>query len=353
MTTSTRTVPHVLLSPHAFERDVPLVAGRRGEYVGSLHRGTLCVADPSGDVIVALGDPEQQVFLRSAAKPFQVMPAILSGAVDRFNISDRELAVLCASHGAEDRHTETVLGILEKGGLTEEALRCGAHPPLHERTARERAQSGMEPTPVCNNCSGAHTGMLLACRAMGWPIDSYGYAQHPLQVWIREVLAHFAQVQPEDVLFAVDNCAVPTFLLPLRRSAQAFARLATSEQVEPDLQRAAARVVRAMTAHPEMVAGEDRFDTDLMVAAAGRIVSKGGAEGFQGVGLLRQRMGIALKITDGNARAVPPAIVRALDGLSASPTDGLPERYRQPEIRNHQNERVGSLVPLFRLGEDA
>lgn len=352
MTTSVQPRVTISVPGNAFAGDVPLVAVMRGDAVGSLHRGTVAVADPEGTIVLALGDPEQRAFLRSSAKPFQLLPALLTGAVDRFGVSERELAVLAASHGAEQRHQDAVLAVLDKAGLTEEALRCGVHPPLHEATARERLRSGKEPTAVCNNCSGAHAGMLIACRAAGWPTENYGDRGHPLQVATRTALSAFAGLEADDIGMAVDNCAVPTFLLPIGRAATAFARFVTGSGVSDDLATAAGRISAAMRAYPEMVAGEERFDTDLMEAAGGNILSKGGAEGFQGIGLIEQKLGLAQKISDGNARAGAPVMLEVLRELGAL-QDHAYQRlasYARPQVWNHSGELVGRLMTVFRIG---
>ncbi len=351
MTTSAQPRVRISVPHHAFAGDVPVVAVMRGTMVGSLHRGTAAVADPDGTVQLALGDPSQPAFLRSSAKPFQLLPALVTGAVDRFGITNRELAVLAASHSAEPRHQEAVLSALEKAGLTEEALRCGTHPPLHEATAKRQVQEGRAPSPVCNNCSGAHAGMLLACKAEGWPLESYGQPDHPLQRLTRKLLAQFAGMREDDIRFAVDNCAVPTFLLPIESTATAFARFVTGRGVPADLARAAARISTAMRENPGMVGGEARFDTDLMTAAGGSILAKGGAEGFQGIGLPERGLGMALKISDGNARAGAPVtleILRRLDLLDAETLSRL-QSYANPEVRNHQGELVGRLTTVFEI----
>jgi L-asparaginase II len=336
---------------NAFAGDVPLVSVERGGFVGSLHRGTAAVVEADGGLVLALGDTDQPVFLRSSAKPFQAMPALLTGGVDRFGLSERELAVLCASHSAEPRHMEAVLGVLARLDLPESALRCGAHQPIDETTFEVRLRAGIEPTPVCNNCSGAHSGMLVACRAMGWPLDSYGSPEHPLQVMTREILATFAGLEPSGIELGIDNCAVPTFRLPLRHAALAFARLSSGEGVPARYAEAAARIRAAMTRFPEMIAGEGRFDTALMRVVGGRLVAKGGAEAFQGVGW--ERHGLALKISDGNDRAVPPAtlaILARVDALRPAELAGL-ERWSQPIQENLRGEPVGRLFPLPLGGE--
>lgn len=336
----------------AFASDVPLVAVMRGEYVGSLHRGTFAVSDGDGKLRLSAGDPSQYVFMRSAAKPFQVMPAILAGAVERFGLTPDETAVLCASHNAEPVHRAAVLSVLKKAGLSEDALRCGAHPPLHEGSAMDLVRQGDRPTAVCNNCSGAHAGMLLACVARDWPIEGYGDLTHPLQQQTLQILADFAGLKPEPIRLATDNCAVPAFALPISNAALAFARLVTGSGVSAELEQAAATVCKAMTTSPYMVAGEGRFDTDLMMAGDGDIVAKGGAEAFQGIGVRPLGLGFALKISDGAQRASHPVsveVLNALGALSAVQLSALKE-YSHPEVRNPSGDLVGNIEPSFSVG---
>jgi L-asparaginase II len=338
--------------PHGdFAGDVPLVAVMRGGYVGSLHRGSFVAVDSSGRVVLSAGDIDQPVFLRSAAKPFQAMPAVLSGAIDRFGLTDEEVAVLCASHHAERRHMEVILGVLRKAGLDESALRCGVHPPIDPESAADLVRRGADPSPVCNNCSGAHTGMLLACVANGWTLDSYGDPAHPLQQLTVKVLAAFADVSPDDIELATDNCVVPTFRLPLRAAALAFSRLVTGVGVDPEYVAAATRLTSAMTAQPRMVSGAAGFDTALMRAGRGEIVCKGGAEAFQGVALRGTGLGIAAKISDGDARALPPAMLAVLDALDAFEGDTADDlqAFRRPVVLSAAGEPVGEIEPVFSI----
>jgi len=352
MEISLKTPLRIEVPENAFAGDVPLVAVFRGQYVGCLHRGSVAAVDAAGRTHVSIGDAAQHVFLRSAAKPFQAMPAVLSGGLERFGISNAELAVLCASHSGEPRHTDAVLSVLEKIGLDESRLRCGVHPPINEATARQRWKSGVDPSPACNNCSGAHAGMLLACRANGWPIEHYGSPDHPLQRATREILGAFASLSTGAVQIAVDNCAVPTFRLPLNHAAQSFARLASGDGLPQQLSEAAGRVVQAMTRHPEMVGGEERFDSDLMRLATGAVVAKGGAEGFQALGIIPQQLGVAIKITDGNPRAIPPVSLRVLEHFRALDPPQLQRlaEYGEPKIVNLQNEPVGRITAVFDFG---
>jgi L-asparaginase II len=355
MTVSAHLAVEIEVPQREFAGDVPLVAVMRGEYVGSLHRGAFAVSDASGRTLVTAGDATQAVFLRSSAKPFQAMPAALSGALDQFGLTEEETAVLCASHHAEARQMEVVLNALAKAGLGEDALRCGIHPPIDPISAANLIREGIVPSPVCNNCSGAHTGMLLACVANGWPIDNYGNKDHPLQQQTIALLAAFAGVQPHEIELAIDNCAVPTFRLPIAAAARAFATLVDSRRLAPHLRTAATRLTRAMMAHPQMVSGVTGFDTALMQAAPGEIACKGGAEAFQGIGWFKEGLGVAIKISDGNPRAIAPVATRILEALGALDPAQLErlDAFRRPVVMSARDEPVGEILPLFQMGTTA
>lgn len=334
-----------------FAGDERLIEVVRGDFVESVHRGAIAVVDGSGAVIAEIGDVQHHVFLRSGAKPFQVMPALLAGGVERFGITERELAVMCSSHNGEPRHVAAVQSVLTKLGLDEQALHCGIHPPLSVEAAADRWRNGLEPTPACNNCSGAHAGMLLACSAAEWPIHDYGEASHPVQRRIREVVAAFAGITESELGQATDRCAVPTFRLPLARAAVMFARLGSGHGVSNSLAGAARSVSRAMMTYPEMVGGEHRLDSDLMAAAAGELVAKGGAEGFQGLGAVNAGLGVALKISDGGALAATTATMRAVEDLKLLAHDALRslDEYRAPRVLSLRGEVVGRIIPTFHL----
>jgi L-asparaginase II len=193
--------------------------------------------------------------------------------------------------------------------------------------------------------------MLVACLAERWSIDSYEGPEHPLQKRMRSVLAEFAGMLPGAIELATDNCAVPTFRIPLANAAQAFARLATGKEVSKRLGQASARVVRAMTRYPEMVGGHHSWDTVLMRATRGRIVCKGGADGFQGIGGASGGLGLAVRISDGNSAAIPPTVIAVMEHLGMLDADALRDlqAYRTIEIWNHLQELVGRIETSLRL----
>ncbi|MCC7353378.1 MAG: asparaginase [Anaerolineae bacterium] len=339
------------------EHEPVLVEVTRGSIVEAWHHGALVAVSTDGTIIAAVGNPDWVTYLRSAAKPFQALSVVESGAADHYGLSERELAVICGSHAAEPCHVEAVRSILGKIGLDESALHCGAHMPGSEEAARALIRAGESPQSIHNNCSGKHSGMLALARFWGADVESYLEPTHPVQVANRRVVAEMAGLRPEEIIVGVDGCSVPTFAIPLRAAARAFARLSDPAGLSPARQAACRRIVAAMQAHPEMVgASTGSFDSDLMRALGTRVVSKGGAEGFHGVGVLpaagRPALGLALKVEDGiGDRARGLAMLEALRQLGVVGGEDLKSlaRYVRRPLHNHRRVEVGELRPVFFL----
>jgi len=328
-----------------------LVEVVRGKGRESLHRGDAAVVDAAGKLLFRLGNPYRMAFMRSAAKPFHALTVLETGAAARYGFTPPEIAVMCGSHSGERQHLEAVSSILRKVGLETDALACGVHPPLDATAARELERAGERPGPLHNNCSGKHAGMLAACRHLGWPTQGYLDPEHPLQVRNRGNLALFAGMAPEDLEVAVDGCGAPVWAMPLASMARAYARLAQPAELPEAIGRAARAVTGAMQAHPELVAGTGRLCTRLMQVAGGKLVSKSGAEGVYCVGTVGQGWGLALKIEDGSARAVPPAVIELLQQIGA--LDGhetsLMADLHRPRVLDHRGEPCGAIRATGRL----
>src|SRR4029077_1977889 len=186
----------------------------RGSGVESTHRGSVSVVDERGRMVGSAGDDAAAVYLRSTAKPFQAMPLLLAGGEKRFRLGDAEIALMCASHAGEPRHTRVAEAILKRGGFRTGDLRCGAHAPTSEASARALVASGKEPTPLHNNCSGKHAGLLLACRLLDLPHANYNDPGHPLHKRIKTLLARYADISESAIGFAVDGCNFPVYRIP-------------------------------------------------------------------------------------------------------------------------------------------
>lgn len=288
------------------------VAVRRGTFVECVHE-VHGVAVRDRETVAAVGDPSLVASLRSAAKPIQALP--LARAYPE--LGDEELAIAAASHFGTERHVEAVRKLLAATGGREEELDCGI-------------QDGRPPQPIYDNCSGKHAGMIAVCRAHGWPVDGYRQPDHPLQRLLLDEVAAAAELDAGDVGTGIDGCGVVAFAIPLERAALAFSRL---EQLD-----GGARVAAAMRAHPELVGGEGATDTALMRLRPG-MAAKGGAEGLlcaSGGGL-----GLALKVADGNPRALRPALAALGERL------GLPlEGFAEVQVTNRHGDRAALVSVL-------
>lgn len=322
----------------------------RGPIPESRHSIHVAVVDAEGRLRAAAGDPEMITYMRSGAKPFQALPLVRDGVVERFGFTPEELALCCGSHSGEPRHLEVAISMLGKVGLEPEMLICGSHPPLHRPAYRELLEAGLEPLRLHNNCSGKHIGMLALARAHGWPTEGYHRPDHPVQGRILDELTRWARLPYEAIALGTDGCGASCFALPLTGMAQAYARLASAgRRGDPE----ASRIIAAMTEHPGMIAGEERLCTDLMRQVGGRLFAKAGAEGMYFVGVPGAELGLALKIEDGASRAVAPAmleILRQLDLISEEDLGAL-WSYAYPEVRNSCGEVIGQIRPKIRMNE--
>ena len=327
----------------------PAVVVTRDGIVESEHFIRLAVASADGAVIEARGDIESRVFMRSSAKPLICAVVIASGAADRFGFTPEELAVAAGSHSGEPYHIAAVRSMLAKIGLDEGALQCGPHPPIHEPSAKALLAQGQEPGRIHNNCSGKHAAILALAVHRGASPNSYLSPDHPAQ---REIIAGCAAllgVEVQSMSIGIDGCGIPVIAAPMRAVAVCFARFGEPARFGPAWQEPIARIVRAMVEHPQYVAGSGRFDTDLIRAAAGAVACKGGAEGYHATAALAQNIGFAVKVADGNYRAVSPFVIGRLDDhrvLGSSQLERL-ARHRRPPVKNYAGTVVGEIVDIM------
>jgi L-asparaginase II len=326
----------------------------RGSLVESVHSAAIALADSRGRTVARLGGIDHTIFLRSSAKPFQVMAVIESGAADRFHLEPRELAVMAGSHSSEPVHVETVAGILRKIGLDVAALQCGTHAPFSRHVAEQYRKAGRPLTALEHNCSGKHAGMLAAALAGGHDPATYLDPKHPVQQRILGVLADLTGRMRDRIIIAMDGCGAPTMGITLAEAARAFARLANPESLPPAHADSAARVVTAMRQHPVMVGGEGMLDTELTAHPRHGLIAKRGAEGVQCVAYVKDGVGygMAAKIADGdNYRsriALTVEIVRQLDLLTAEEAGRLAE-VATLAVRNNRGREVGTTRAAFTL----
>jgi L-asparaginase len=278
--------------------------------VESTHRVQAVVCDERGRVLSVAGNPETATFIRSALKPFQALPAIATGTVERYNLNDRDVAIICSSHHGKIEQVRQVFNILWRADVDPSALQC---------PVPEGKQSQLQ-----HNCSGKHAAMLAICQQRQWPLNNYLHYNHPVQKLILSQVAELMRMPGEELIRAHDDCGAPTYFVQLRQMASLYAQLASGDNLAME------RIVRAMTHHPAMVAGEGAFDTELMQLSQGELVSKAGAEGVQCIGRIGEGQGLAIKVMDGAKRAksaVAIHLLRQMGWISPSVSETLAEKF--------------------------
>lgn len=329
----------------------------RGETVESIHRGHIFVVDGEGNTVASIGDPSTVTYFRSAAKPFQALPFITSGAVDAFGFTEDEIAMSIASHSGEKMHVERVARMLERIGMSESDLRCGAHAPFYTKEAERMIREGETPSQLHNNCSGKHAAMLALAKHIDADIPTYELAENRVQKRILRCISDFTGVAATDIAQGIDGCAAPNFAVSVAAMAKGFANLVFPLNFHPAVQEAASRITLAMMRHPELIGGTDRLDTMLMKAAPGKIISKVGADGVWLCGVLPsdkypRGLGIALKVEDGDDhRGRPVVAVEILKQFGILGEYDLLELAPMP-VKNRLGEHVGRVIPVFQLSNN-
>ncbi len=327
----------------------------RGPIAESRHRFQAAVAAGDGALAAGTGDAGLTTTFRSAAKPFQLLPLVERGHADRWGFGDETLAVMTASHTGSPYHLGLVRDILARLGRSDRDLACGFHEPLDPESLAQIRRHPEDRSPLYNNCSGKHAGMLALALAEGWPIAGYEQPGHPVQQLMRVSVAEACGVAPESLAVAVDGCNVSVFGVSLGGMARSYARLAAARADGDGRSRALARIRGAMQAWPRATGGAGRLSSELMERTGGRLVAKGGAEGLECVGLPERGLGLALKCEDGQARGIGPALMGLLEQLGALEPDevGKLEDLKRPVIRNHAGHEVGFLTAEIRVLEPA
>ena len=317
----------------------------RGNWVENRHRGAFAIVAADGTIIASAGDIERPVFPRSAIKSMQALPIFVRDAEGKFHHTTEELALACASHHGEEAHVATADGLLQRIGLSAADLECGAHPPTNAAARDALRAAGAEPSPLHNNCSGKHSGMLSVALAMGVPTKGYVSREHEVQRAVRAVVETVIGEPLREDRCGTDGCSIPTFAAPLRAFAFGFARMATGQGIAPDMAAAAQRLFDAATSHPHLVAGTGHADTRIMEAFGGRVMQKVGAEGVQCGAIRDKGWGYALKCDDGNIAASQAMLAQMLLRF-ADPDEKqrrLLESYVNQPIKSVRGAEVGVL----------
>ncbi|MEO1374325.1 MAG: asparaginase [Cyanobacteria bacterium J06635_10] len=278
--------------------------------IESKHIVQAVLCDERGRVLSVAGNAETATFARSALKPFQALAVTSTGTLERYNLNDKDLAIICSSHDGSIEHVRQAFNILWRADIDPTALQCPI--PNGKRSSLEY------------NCSGKHAGMLAVCQQCNWSLANYLERKHPVQQLVLNKVSELLRMPAAEFISAHDDCGVPTYLMQLCQIATLYARLSSGNSLDME------RIVRAMTHHPLMLAGEGKFDTEIMRLAPGELISKSGAEGLQCISRLGEGMGLVIKVMDGAKRAkyaVAIHLLTQLGWITPSTAEALSEKF--------------------------
>ena len=337
-----------------------LVTLTRADIIESIHYGAFTLVDRQGNLVASQGNPETLTYPRSSMKPLQVIPFIENKGHKKFKLTLEETAIMCASHHGTDAHVAVLKSMHQKIGIDLSHLKCGVHWPTDKATADAMRTRAEEPNSYRHNCSGKHTGMLAFAKMQQLSLDDYLENGHPIQKEIYRAVGEMCDMATDTMPIGVDGCSAPVFGIPLRNFALGIARLCQPQDLSPSRARACKHIAKAMYSFPIMVAGPNAFDTVLMQTMQGKLICKGGAEGYQAVGILpgafgkgSPALGLAIKISDGDLtrRAVTCVAIEILNALGLFSTDqyqALRQFGRKP-LQNWRGIEIGEMNVTFEL----
>ncbi len=283
---------------------------KRNSIIESIHRAHAVVCDNKGRILMKAGSADYETFIRSALKPFQLIPFLSSGTAEHIQVGEKGLAICCSSHAGTTMHAREAFRVLWNADIAVDLLQC----PIPKNGE----------SPLEHNCSGKHAAFLATCKKMGWPLESYLSGEHPLQKEILRVVSSLLSIPKEELVMARDDCGAPTFSLQISQMALLYAHLSESRDAETE------QIARAMLSYPELIAGKGLFDSELMLLGHGQVISKGGAEGIQCLSRTGEGIGVAIKVEDGSKRAkhaVALHLLKQLDWLTPSGLKELEEQF--------------------------
>lgn len=322
----------------------------RAGHVENIHRGDVAAVNSAGKIIAAVGNAYLPMFWRSAAKPFQALPFVKNGGLERYGITDEELALLVSSHSGEENHVALVRNILSKLGLDELVLDCGVVRPMSGKAFKKLVAAGEKVLPVHNPCSGKHSQIIALAMMLGIDYQGYTKPDHEAQKIIFKHVAMASRMPEEKLEIGIDGCGVPVFYLPIYNMSLAYARLSTPKFGDwGEYELAATKIRDAMSKYPQVLSGNGRIDLAVSEVTGGRIIAKIGADAVYCLAVKDGDLGITFKIEDGSYAAVTPMTIATLKYLDLLTKDEAAELDKKfpPVLKNHRGEIIGTIEAVF------
>ena len=319
---------------------------KRGKLNESVHEVKCLVKDTNFKTILSTNNAKDLVYPRSSIKIFQALPFVMSGAIKKYNLNKKILAISCSSHCGELIHTKLLKNWTKKISISINNLKCGIHNPINTKSSKKLFLSGNLPNQLHNNCAGKHLGMISGCKAYNMSSLDYLDLNHPYQKLIRDSLEYFMEFKIQKKNIALDGCSAPQYSFPIKNLATGMIKL---KKNNIKYQEARNKLLQAITKYPKLIGGTNRFDSEVIEKTNGRIFCKGGAEGVLLFSDLEKNIGGVLKVVDGNERAIPPIAVKIFNKLNLFNKNEKNYffKWEKQVIYNHAKNKVGEIFGIL------
>ncbi|WP_374706793.1 asparaginase [Bacillus sp. J14TS2] len=327
-----------------------LIEETRAGLLENIHDGLICGVSDQFETLYQVGDIEQYVYYRSAAKPIQAIPAFMTGVKEKYQLTDEEATLFTASQRGESYHIAALESLLGKIPVAERDLYCAASLALNSEPRDEMIRNGQEKRRLYHNCAGKHLGFLAVCRVLGYPLEGYWQMDHPLQQKIVAILSSLAEISQDKIKTGVDGCGVPVFAIPLKNMAITYLKLACPDLIGgKEIRDAVIQMTKLMNENPDIVASE-HFVCSVLLRDS-NIVAKGGAQGVYCFGLKKERIAFSLKVLSGSEEVWPNILASILEqiGYRNKNTIASLKALRPAVVKNDAGEEVGKVETVFSL----
>ena len=317
----------------------------RGRRIESIHQVKVLVTNVDGKTLLSTDNDNDFFFPRSSIKIFQAIPFVTSGAVKKYTLNGKQIALACASHKGEEFHINELKKWISKIKLKTKNLQCGIHGPLDKTASEKIIYSKKKFNELHNNCAGKHLAMLTSCLFNNHSIANYLDFNHPHQKNIRKVFNKFTETKLSKLNFSLDGCSAPQYSFRIKSISKALNNLIKSYNGNFEYSIAARTLIDSTLKYPNYIGGTKSFDTKVIDSSKSKIFCKHGAEGVFLFAHLKKGISGVVKITDGNERAIPITLINIFKKLKLMNKSELRNLQRKEEVylKNHAEKKIGYI----------
>lgn len=336
-----------------------LVKEYRGDVVENIHRGSIAIVASTGETIAYAGDIEKQTFMRSASKPIQVLPTLLAGLHEKYNLTKEEVAILNSSHWGSTHHMYTLHDIAEKTGIDPEDMIMNPSRSISGSFLADKLSKGNRLHPeegkskLQHCCSGKHFSLMMLQRELTGKVSGYQEPSSPVQSQILSFISMLSQTPTYKINLGTDGCGVPVFALPMRSIALAYAKLANPFNLSKELTDVIKYNLECINEHPEKI--NDFYTPSYYVNKNPDLLMKDGSRGVICMAIKSRKLGIVVKLEDGWSDELQGIIIaHILEQLKYEDTELIEElkKVYKTKLYNDCLDEVGHSEVCFDLNID-